>query len=63
EFVWALTATFACFAVILLPAFAIYAVSRRRERADEAKLAEAEAMDSTSTPEADSDTIGVQDAT
>ena len=45
EFVWALTAVFACFAIVLLPAFAIYAVSRRRERADEAKLAEAEAAD------------------
>jgi len=45
EFVWALTAVFACFAIVLLPAFAIYAVSRRRERADEAKLAEAEASD------------------
>ena len=45
EFIWALTAVFACFAIVLLPAFAIYAVSRRRERADEAKLAEAEASD------------------
>ena len=45
EFVWALTAVFACFAIVLLPAFAIYAVSRRRERADEARLAEAEASD------------------
>ena len=44
EFVWALTAVFACFAIVLLPAFAIYAVSRRRERADEA-IGEAEAAD------------------
>ena len=45
EFVWALTAVFACFSIVLLPAFAIYAVSRRRERANEATLAEAEAAD------------------
>lgn len=45
EFVWALTAVFACFAIVLLPAFAIYAVSRRREKANEARLAEAEAED------------------
>jgi hypothetical protein len=45
EFIWALTAVFACFAIVLLPAFAIYAVSRRREQANEARLAEAEAED------------------
>lgn len=63
EFVWALTAVFACFAIVLLPAFAIYAVSRRRERADEAKLAEAEAMDATSPAEAGSDNTEVQETT
>jgi len=63
EFVWALTAVFACFAIVLLPAFAIYAVSRRRERADEAKLAEAEAMDATSPPEAGSDETEAQETT
>ena len=51
EFIWALTAVFACFAIVLLPAFAIYAVSRRREQANEARLAEAEAEDAVGNAE------------
>jgi hypothetical protein len=51
EFIWALTAVFACFAIVLLPAFAIYAVSRRREQANEARLAEAEAEDEVGNAE------------
>ena len=51
EFIWALTAVFACFAIVLLPAFAIYAVSRRREQANEARLAEAEAEDAAGNTE------------
>lgn len=51
EFIWALTAVFACFAIVLLPAFAIYAVSRRREQANEARLAEAEAEDAAGNAE------------
>ena len=41
EFVWALTAVFACFSLVLLPAFAAYAVARRRERINEARVASA----------------------
>ena len=52
EFIWALTAVFACFAIVLLPAFAIYAVSRRREQANEARLAEAEAEDDVGSTDA-----------
>ena len=38
EFIWALTAVFACFSLVLLPAFAAYAVARRREQRTEAAL-------------------------
>ncbi|MDP6233956.1 MAG: hypothetical protein QF839_07240, partial [Candidatus Poseidoniaceae archaeon] len=55
EFIWALTAVFACFAIVLLPAFAIYAVSRRREQANEARLAEAEAEDDVGSTDAPSE--------
>ncbi|MAI09636.1 MAG: hypothetical protein CMA08_03510 [Euryarchaeota archaeon] len=62
EFVWALTAVFACFSIVLLPAFAIYAVSRRKERANEAKLAQAEALDDTSTTSTASEEVEENEA-
>jgi len=45
EFIWALTAVFACFSLVLLPAFAVYAVARRREQRTEAALVDAQDND------------------
>ena len=45
EFVWALTAVFACFSLVLFPAFAAYAVARRREKRNETLLAAAQLSD------------------